>query len=103
MRVWNWPVLPVMPCVTTLEFLSMRMGISFSLRRYGGLLRGGDHFFGGLAHVRRGDDRQPRVGEDLLPEIDVRALEAHDEGHLERDLARRAHHARRDHVAFHDA
>ena len=24
-RVWNWPVLPVMPCVTTRVFLLIRM------------------------------------------------------------------------------
>src|ERR1017187_8263093 len=31
MRVWNWPVLPVMPCVTTRVFLLIRMDISFPL------------------------------------------------------------------------
>jgi hypothetical protein len=25
MRVWNWPVLPVMPCVMTFVLLSTRM------------------------------------------------------------------------------
>jgi hypothetical protein len=32
--VWNWPVLPVIPCVITLEFLSTRMLIRFP-RYYG--------------------------------------------------------------------
>src|SRR2546421_1935846 len=30
MRVWNWPVFPVMPCVRTLVLRSMRMDIGRS-------------------------------------------------------------------------
>src|SRR5437868_7880287 len=78
MRVWNWPVLPVMPCVMTLVLRSMRIGMGF-LGRDGLLLRGGDDLLRGVAHVVGGDDRQTRIGEDLLAEVDVGAFEAHDE------------------------
>ena len=43
------------------------------------------------------------MSEDFLSEVDVRALEAHDEGHGEAELARRRHDALGDHVAAHDA
>src|SRR2546423_13539920 len=92
MRVWNWPVLPVMPCVMTLVLRSMRMDMDL-LGGDGLLLRRGDDFLGGIAHVVRGNDGKARVGEDLLAEVDVGALEAHDERHLEADLLRRRHAA----------
>src|SRR5258705_8670958 len=105
MRVWNCPVLPVMPWVMTLVSLLMRIDIfldleigsrpvaaeaaaGMTLRGNGALPGGGDDLLGRLAHVRGGDDRQPRVGEDLLAEIDVRPLEADHQRHLERDLLR---------------
>src|SRR5215475_14433311 len=75
MRVWNWPVLPVMPCVMTLVSLPMRMdmsllGLGSRLRGNDGLvLGGGDDLLRGVAHVGGGDDRQPGVGEDLLAEV----------------------------------
>ena len=105
MRVWNWPVLPVMPCVMTLVFLLIRMAcylidngekVGVTLTR--GLSHAAgcrDDLFGRVGHVGGGDDRQARVGEDLLAELDVGAFEPHDQRHLEPHLARRRHHALR--------
>src|ERR1700682_3900069 len=104
MRVWNCPVLPVMPCVMTLVFLSTRMDMMLlGGRGDSAAFGGGDDFLRGVAHVVAGNDRQPRVGEDLLAEVDVGAFEANDERHLEGHLLRGGHDAACDHVAFHDA
>src|SRR5690349_20184865 len=96
-RVWNWPVLPVMPWVMTLVSLVRRMLIaSLALYRR-------DDFLRRVRHVRSRDDRQTGIGEYLLAEIDVGAFEAHDERHLEAHLPRGRDHAFGDHVALHDA
>src|SRR5690348_17409030 len=94
MRVWNCPVLPVMPCVITRVFLSIRMlirelsrfafryspwqrpGGSWLLRR---LLERRHHLLRRLGHRIGADDRQARLGEHLLAELLVGALHAHDE------------------------
>src|SRR5947207_637164 len=83
MRVWNWPVLPVIPCVITLVFLSIRIAIASTS------LRGGDGLLGRLRHVRRRDDRQAGFREDLAAELLVRPLHAHDQGHFQRHRLRR--------------
>src|SRR5450759_4781445 len=99
MRVWNWPVLPVMPCVTTRVFLLIRMDIAFpSLAR-----DGGDDLLRGVGHVVGGNDRQPRILEDLPADLVVGALHAHHQGHRQINLARRGHHALGDGVALQDA
>ena len=67
------------------------------------LLGGRDDLLRAVGHVGRGDDVEPALGEHLLAELDVRALEAHDERHLEPDLLDRRDHARGDRVALHDA
>src|SRR5262249_658636 len=102
--VWNWPVAPVMPCVTTFVCLSTRMLISSpvgerppargapalaasardSLRRS----RTPHDLFRRVRHVLTRGDVEARFGEDLPPEIDVRALEPYDERHREADLLR---------------
>ena len=46
---------------------------------------------------------RPDSGEHLLAELDVGALEPHDERHLEADFLDRGDDARRDRVALHDA
>src|SRR5436190_6335676 len=60
MRVWNWPVLPVMPCVMTLVSLSMRMLMGFpcgrALRRL--LLQRGHDGLRGVGHRLGSDDGQ---------------------------------------------
>ena len=53
--------------------------------------------------VARGGDREARLAEDLLAEVDVGALEAHHQRHPDVDLARRGDDALGDHVAAHDA
>src|SRR5690242_14435289 len=83
-RVWNCPVAPVIPWVTTRVVLSTRMLIArFPLApsrgRRDGLLRT-------VGHVRRRDDAETGVGEDLLALLDVGPLHAHDDRHLELDL-----------------
>src|ERR1700730_2022587 len=91
MRVWNWPVLPVIPCVMTLVFLLTRMLISipgdvcqrrssFPQKResiymavpyltHGTQLRNtpclSDHLLRRFCHIVGADDRQPRLGEYL--------------------------------------
>jgi hypothetical protein len=67
------------------------------------LVRRGDDLLCGIGHIIRRDDRQARVLEDLLPELLVRALHAHDERHRELHLARGGDHAGGDGVALHDA
>src|SRR6185369_9751444 len=118
MRVWNWPVLPVMPCVTTRVFLSIRMlirkppraalrysprerpGRSWLLRR---LLERRHHLLRRLGHRVRTDDRQARLGEHLLAELLVGPLHAHDERHAEVGRLAGGDHAFGDRVAAHDA
>ena len=55
------------------------------------------------AIVVGGLNREAALAQDLAPELDVRAFEAHDERHLEPELLRRGDDARRDDVALHDA
>src|SRR5512141_729513 len=73
-RVWNCPVLPVIPCVITRLFLSIRMLIVCLVPALLGAVRGGDDLLGGFRHRVRRDDRQSGVGEDLLTELLVRSL-----------------------------
>src|SRR5262245_61267645 len=49
------------------------------------------------------EDRETRLGEDLLAEADIGALEAHHQRDMEADLARRGDDALGDDVAAHDA
>ena len=53
-------------------------------------------FWAASAQAVGGDDRAGRdSGQDLLALLDVRAFEAHDQRHLERDLLGRRDHAAR--------
>src|SRR5215471_3738299 len=89
-RVWNWPVDPVMPWVTTLVLLLTRIDIA----RAPASGRGGrDGLARAVGHVAGGDDVQARIGEDLLPLLDVRSLHANDDGDGELHLLRRRDHA----------
>src|SRR6187431_682690 len=103
MRVWNWPVLPVMPCVMTLLFLFTRMDMVSSPRSSLAAVGGSHDLLGRLRHVVGRDDRQARLGEDLAAELFIRALHAHHERHLEAYGLRRGDHAFGDGVALHDA
>src|SRR5438445_2387069 len=97
-RVWNCPVLPVIPCVMTLVFLLTRMLISTRT------FRGGfHHLLRRLRHVVCGNDRQTRISQNFSSEVLVRALHPHDQRHLESDRPRCRDHALRDDVAAHDA
>src|SRR5512133_3271299 len=105
--VWKLPAEPVMPCTRTRVSLSTKM-LKRVLRpgRAAGLLRrlrGGHDLAGGIAEVVGGDDLELAVGEDVLAELDVRALEPHHERDREADLLRGGHDAVRDDVALHDA
>src|SRR5512144_961055 len=75
-RVWNWPVLPVTPCVMTLVSLLIRIDMCASFPRHRG-----DDLLRRVRHVLGADDRQPGVLQDLLADVLVRALHPHDEGH----------------------
>src|SRR4051794_10021603 len=99
MRVWNWPVLPVMPWVMTLVSLLMRMlmGVPWAL------LDGFDDLGGGLGHGVGADDGQAGFREHLLAQVLVGALHAHDERHGEVDGLAGGDHALGDGVAAHDA
>src|SRR5690606_16594481 len=100
-RVWNWPVLPVIPCVMTLVSLLIRMLIVGSSSSRAGRSR--DHFLCRLAHRVGRDDRQAGLGEDALALVLVGALHAHHERHLQAHGLGGGHHALGDHVAAHDA
>src|SRR5687767_5519084 len=94
---WNVPWAPVKPWQMTFVFLSTRTAIS------GGLLHGLDHLLGGVGKIVGRENRQAGFGEDLLPELNVRALEPDHQRHVERHFARGGDDAFRDHVAAHDA
>src|SRR6478672_9180206 len=76
-RVWNWPVLPVMPCVTTRVFLSIRIDIL--LPRVYSATDCRDDLLRRVRHVVRLDDRQSRFRQQLASELFVRAAHAHDQ------------------------
>src|SRR3981081_1867460 len=68
MRVWNCPVLPVMPWVMTLVSLLIRMLMA-------SLSPGGFYdLLGCVSHVRCRNDGKARLSEYLLAELDVRAF-----------------------------
>src|SRR6476659_8257310 len=98
MRVWNCPVLPVMPCVMTRVFLSIRMLMSVP-----GSLQRGHHGLGSIGHRVGTDDRQTRVGQQLLAELLVRPLHPHDQRHGQVGGLAGGDHALGDGVAAHDA
>src|SRR4051794_20715346 len=108
-RVWNWPVLPVIPCVITLVLPLMRMLIEVPPRLGTGRPRSwmcshcGDDLLRGVGHVVRGDDRQPGIRENLSSELLVRAFHTDDERHLDLRLACGGDDAVGDRVAAHDA
>src|SRR5205085_1120887 len=93
---WNVPSRPVMPWTMTRVLRSHQIAID------GHLLRRRDHLLRRVPHAVRGDQRQARLGEDLLAQVDVRPFEADDDGDGQSDLARRADHALGDAVAAHD-
>src|SRR3982751_6194062 len=97
-RVWNWPVLPVMPCVTTRVFLLIRIDIAGPSV----LVDGSDDLLRRVGHVVGRDDRQTRVLQDLPPLLFVRSAHAHDERYAELHFLHRRDHAVRNRVAAHD-
>src|SRR4029077_2329294 len=76
MRVWNWPVLPGIPCVITLVFLLIRIDIDLFHACPA------DGFFSRLGHVVRSDDRESRFRQYFLAEVFVGPFHAHHEGHV---------------------
>src|SRR5690606_13456196 len=96
---WNEPAPPVMPWKTTLvSLLTNTLMVAFlnSADR-------GDDLLGSVGHAIGGLDGEAAVVENLSTELDVRALEAHDQRHLEPELLRRGHDAFGDEVALGDA
>src|SRR6478609_4512757 len=97
---WKEPAEPVMPWTRTLLFLFTRIDMfwvpcSRSLGR-------SDDLLGAVGHAVRRLNGETALGQDLLAELHVGALEAHDQRHLEAELARGRDHAFGDHVALHD-
>src|SRR5512140_1142837 len=71
---WKLPAEPVMPWTRTRVFLSTKtLTVASALRS----LRGRDDLARRVAEVVGGDDPEGALGEDLLPQLDVGALEAH--------------------------
>src|ERR1700682_6319155 len=108
MRVWNWPVLPVIPCVMTLVFLLTRMLIQVPRRSVrpqssAHSPRRRDNLLGRLSHVVGADDREARLGEYLAAQLLVGTFHANDQRHFELDFACRRDDAGGDGVALHDA
>src|SRR6266702_1781712 len=113
MRVWNWPVLPVLPRVMTLVFLLTRMLIQVPCRRRSHASSlppldfrlantpcRSDHSLCRLRHVVGADDRQSRLGEYFATELLVGAFHANDQRHFELDFACRGDDTGGDGVAF---
>mmetsp|Transcript_34497 Transcript_34497/g.116965 ORF Transcript_34497/g.116965 Transcript_34497/m.116965 type:complete len:226 (+) Transcript_34497:27-704(+) len=67
------------------------------------LLDDGDGLLRRVVEVVGGRDVEAALVDDLLAELDVRALEAHDQGDLEADLLDAGDDALGDDVALHDA
>src|SRR5690606_28276168 len=99
--VWNWPVLPVIPWVMTLVSLLIRIDIYKSFAVF--LFRGGNDFGRGFGHGVSANDGQARLGQQLLAELFVGALHAHDQRHTEVHGLARGDHAFGNDVATHDA
>src|SRR5262249_42005787 len=112
---WNVPSRPVIPWTTTrvsrptrmlirLTFLVARRPLSEpnsqSRLDPGGE---GDHFLRAVAHVGRAGEVEPRLGQHLLAELDVRALHPHDDGHPDTELLHGRDQARGEPVAAQDA
>src|SRR5882672_9420373 len=97
-----------MPCTRRRVSLPTRTLIEFALSSPSPPLtpsrpHRGDDLLRAVCHGGGGLDREPALAQDLAPQLHVRALEAHDEGHLEPQLPGRGHDAVRDDVALHDA
>src|ERR687885_101982 len=92
-----------MPCTRTRVFLSTKMLTSSFSWRPLGRARRRQGLLCRVAEVVRGDDLQLGLGQDLLAQVDVRALEPHHERYRETHLACRRHDAVGDDVALHDA
>mmetsp|Transcript_25050 Transcript_25050/g.48641 ORF Transcript_25050/g.48641 Transcript_25050/m.48641 type:complete len:360 (-) Transcript_25050:338-1417(-) len=72
--------------------------------RLGCSVHSGDGLLSGIVQVVGGDDaREARSLDDLFAQIDVRALEAHDERDLEANFLDRTHDTLGNDVALHDA
>ena len=96
---WKVPAEPVIPWTMSLVCLSDEDGhgqAAFPAASATTLL-------GAVGHVAGGGDRQARLGEHLLAQLDVGPFQAHDQRHLQPDLLDRGDDARRDGVALHDA
>src|SRR5689334_5028544 len=102
--VWNCPVLPVIPCVTTRVLRSTRMLIVGSLWSSRASLAGGGHdLLRSLGHRVGCDDRQSRIGQYLLAQRFVGASHPDHQRNAQLDRARSGHDAFGDRVALHDA
>src|SRR5208283_4229598 len=84
-EMWGWP-----------ERISAALRSGRRLHRVDDLLRR-------VVEVIRRNDVEAGLADDLLAEVDVGALEADDQGHLEADVLDRGDHAFGDDVAAHDA
>src|SRR5690606_9192514 len=100
MRVWNWPVLPVMPWVMTLVSLLIRIDICESLAI---LFDGGYDAGGRFGHGVGADDGQPRVGQHFLAQFFVGALHPDHQRHVQVDGLASGDDAFGDDIATHDA
>src|SRR5688500_570734 len=93
---WKVPWLPVKPWQMTLVDELTRMDIRLAPDCL-------DDLFGRIRKIVRRDDVQPGVADDLLAEIDVRALQPDHERDLQPNLLHRGENALGDDVAAHDA
>src|SRR5512142_567834 len=101
-RAWNEPSRPVSPW--TRSFVSLPTQIAITPSRPRGSCRDHlRHLFRGVGEVLGRGDLETRLPQDLLPFVDVRPLEADDDGDLEPHLLHRGHDAVGDDVAAHDA
>src|SRR5262245_51609495 len=96
-RAWKAPIRP-MPWTTSRVSLVQRIAMLGPPRA-----RRGDHALAGLAQRLGRCDVELRLGEDTPALLGVRALQPHDERHLDRELLRRGDDPLGDQVAAHDA
>src|SRR5690606_28014137 len=98
--VWNWPVLPVIPCVMTLVSLLIRIDIYKSSEF---LFRGGHDLGRSFGHCVGADDGKTRVSQQLLAHLFVRTLHAYNQRYGKVDRLACGDHTFGNDVAAHDA
>ena len=94
---WKVPWAPVKPWVMTRVLASIRIAMAQAP------FTAATTFCGRIGQVVGGDDGEAAIGQDLLAEVHIGALEPDDQRHVQVQGLGRGHDPFRDHVALGDA